>query len=86
MCIRDRYNVVKTTFDLCCLFTTVVISFVCLGRLEAVGIGTFILAFTMGKVITVINTKVNNIFEFYNAVNLKFPAKKLALISHIHRI
>ena len=71
------YNVVKTTFDLCCLFTTVVIS---------VGIGTFILAFTMGKVITVINTKVNNIFEFYNAVNLKFPAKKLALISHIHRI
>ena len=44
-----KYSRVKITFDVLCLFTTGVMTFVGLGYIKGLGIGTVMAAFTMGK-------------------------------------
>jgi uncharacterized membrane protein YczE len=45
------YSRIKVGFDVICLLVTAVLTFVFLGRISGLGIGTVLAAFTMGKVI-----------------------------------
>lgn len=63
--IHQNYKYVKTAFDVCCLTTTLLISFLLLHRLSGVGIGTVICAFTTGKAVSVIENFLMNHVEFY---------------------
>lgn len=43
------YSRVKITFDVTCLLVTALMTFLCLGRVMGLGVGTVLAAFTMGK-------------------------------------
>jgi uncharacterized membrane protein YczE len=45
------YSWIKVSFDVICLLVTAVLTFVFLGKISGLGIGTVLAAFTMGKVI-----------------------------------
>lgn len=45
------FSRIKMSFDLICVVTTAVLTFVCLGGISGLGIGTLLSALTMGKVI-----------------------------------
>lgn len=45
------FSKIKVSFDLICVVTTAVLTFVCLGGISGLGIGTLLSALTMGKVI-----------------------------------
>lgn len=48
---RVSYSKIKIGFDATCLVVTALMTFVCLGHVSGLGIGTVICALTMGKVI-----------------------------------
>ena len=50
--LNKPYKYVKTTFDLCCLTTTLVLSIGILHGLHGVGIGTVLCAFITGKTVS----------------------------------
>lgn len=58
------YSRVKVTFDVCCLAVTAVLTFAVLGRIDGLGIGTVLAAFTMGKVIGKIGEIMDRHLEF----------------------
>jgi uncharacterized membrane protein YczE len=45
------YSRIKVSFDVICLLVTAVLTFIFLGKISGLGIGTILAAFTMGKVI-----------------------------------
>lgn len=45
------FSKIKVSFDLICVVTTAVLTFVCLGGISGLGIGTLLSALTMGRVI-----------------------------------
>ncbi len=45
------FSRIKVSFDLVCVAATAILTFVCLGGISGLGIGTLLSAFTMGKVI-----------------------------------
>lgn len=53
---KAPYARVKITFDLTCLITTAVITFVGVGAIRGLGIGTVVAACTMGKGISFIGS------------------------------
>ncbi len=63
--IHKKYKYVKTTFDVCCLTTTLLISLLLLHRLSGVGIGTVICAFSTGKSVSVVEKHLMKHVEFY---------------------
>lgn len=58
------YKRSKTTFDLSCLAVTIIISLIFLKRLVGIGIGTVVCAFITGKVVSCINSFINERFYF----------------------
>jgi uncharacterized membrane protein YczE len=52
------------SFDVICLLVTAVLTFVFLGRISGLGIGTVLAAFTMGKVIGIINNWIEERMSF----------------------
>ena len=50
--LNKPYKYVKTTFDLCCLTTTLVLSIGILHGLHGVGVGTVLCAFITGKTVS----------------------------------
>lgn len=58
------YSRVKVTFDVCCLAVTAILTFAVLGRIDGLGIGTVLAAFTMGKVIGKIGEIMDRHLEF----------------------
>lgn len=48
---KIKYSRIKISYDVICLMITAILTFVCLGQIKGLGIGTVLAAFTMGKVI-----------------------------------
>ena len=55
--LKREYSKIKVPFDVICLFITGFMTFLCLGRIMGLGVGTVLAAFTMGKVIGMIEKK-----------------------------
>lgn len=58
------FSVIKVSFDLICVTITGGLTFVCLGGIKGLGIGTLLSAFTMGKVIGMIGEWMDRHMEF----------------------
>ncbi len=58
------FSKIKVSFDLICVTATAVLTFVCLGGISGLGIGTLLSAFTMGKVIGKVGEWVDGHVEF----------------------
>ena len=63
--LKKNYKKIKTTFDLCCLTTTVVLSLVILHRFYGIGVGTVFCAFLTGKSVSLIQKFIGRHVEFY---------------------
>lgn len=63
--LNKPYKQIKTTFDLCCLTTTAVISLFILHKAVGIGVGTVICAFTTGKAVSVIQSLFDKHIEFF---------------------
>ena len=61
--IRE-YSKFKVPFDVICLFITGFMTFLCLGRIMGLGVGTVLAAFTMGKVIGMIGKEMDKKVQF----------------------
>ena len=64
-------KVIKTTFDLSCLTTTVILSLAILHGFYGIGIGTVFCAFLTGKTVSVIQKFIGSHVEFYRATGKK---------------
>lgn len=64
---KKNYKIVKTTFDLTCLTTTVVLSLAILHGFYGIGIGTVFCAFLTGKTVSAIQSFLGKHVEFYRA-------------------
>ena len=62
---RKKYKVIKTTFDLCCLSTMVILSFAILHRFYGIGVGTVFCAFLTGKGVSIVEKFFDKHVEFY---------------------
>ena len=67
--IKKPYSKVKITFDVTCLFITACMTFLCLGHISGLGIGTVAAAFTMGKTIGVIGDAIDKKVEFVSVLS-----------------
>lgn len=63
--LKKNYKKIKTTSDLCCLTTTVVLSLVILHRFYGIGVGTVFCAFLTGKSVSLIQKFIGRHVEFY---------------------
>ncbi|AGX42849.1 DUF6198 family protein [Clostridium saccharobutylicum] len=72
--ILDKpYKYIKTTFDVCCLTTTLIISIFILHKAVGVGVGTVICALTTGKSVSLIQSFLDKHVKFYRSVVLNKP-------------
>jgi uncharacterized membrane protein YczE len=58
------YSRIKVSFDVICLLVTAVLTFVFLGKISGLGIGTVLAAFTMGKFIGIISNWIRKHMSF----------------------
>lgn len=58
------YPKIKISFDVICLAVTVCMTFLFLGHLEGLGIGTVLAAFTMGKMVGIMGNWIDKRFRF----------------------
>ena len=65
------YPKIKISFDVICLAVTAVMTSVFLGRLEGLGIGTILAAFTMGKAIGAIGSLLDRHVSFVSFLSRK---------------
>lgn len=65
------YPKIKISFDVICLAVTAGMTFVFLGHLEGLGIGTILAAFTMGKAIGAIGSLLDRRFSFVSFLSSK---------------
>lgn len=63
--LKKPYNRIKTTFDLTCLTTTLIISFFILHEIAGVGAGTVLCALFAGKTISMIQRWFDKHIRFY---------------------
>lgn len=73
--INVPYAKVKIIFDVTCLLTTAVLTFLCLGHIKGLGIGTVLAAFTMGKSISFIGKILDKKLEFIPYIKKLFNKK-----------
>ena len=62
--INVSYSKVKIIFDVTCLAVTAGMTLIFLGRLDGLGIGTVLAAFTMGKTVGIIVNMMDKKFRF----------------------
>ena len=62
--INVSYSKVKIIFDVTCLAETAGMTLIFLGRLDGLGIGTVLAAFTMGKTVGIIGNMMDKKFRF----------------------
>ena len=67
------YGRVKITFDVSCLALTAVLTFAFLGQIRGLGIGTVLAAFTMGKVIAVMDGWLDRHVQFISIFSPHAP-------------
>jgi uncharacterized membrane protein YczE len=70
------YSRIKVSFDVICLLVTAVLTFAFLGRISGLGIGTVLAAFTMGKVIGIINNWIEERMSFTSFFGMKVLCSK----------
>ena len=58
------FSRIKVSFDIICVAATAILTFVCLGGISGLGIGTLLSAFTMGKVIGKVGEWMDGHVEF----------------------
>ena len=58
------YPKIKIGFDVICLAVTALLTFIFLGRLYGLGIGTVLAAFTMGKMVGIVGNLIDRKFSF----------------------
>lgn len=58
------YSKVKIPFDVICLLVTAFLTFLCLGAINGLGIGTVLAAFTMGKGVSLIGVQLDKKVRF----------------------
>lgn len=77
--LHKKYHRIKTTFDLTCLITTVLLSLVILHHLYGIGIGTFFCAFMTGRTVSLVQKFIGNHVEFYRLTKkeMVMPGKKM---------
>ena len=63
--LKKNYKKIKTTFDLCCLTTTVILSLTILHKFYGIGVGTVFCAFLTGKTVSVVQNFIGKHVEFY---------------------
>ena len=61
---KAAYSRIKISYDVICLSVTALLTFVCLGQIRGLGIGTVLAAFTMGKVIGKIGEEMDKKVRF----------------------
>lgn len=59
-----EYSRIKISFDVSCLITTALLTLICLGHIDGLGIGTIFAAFTMGKGISIASRLIDSRFRF----------------------
>ena len=64
------YPRIKISFDAICLVVTAAMTFLCLGHVLGLGIGTVLAALTMGKTIGIIGTCLDGHFTFATGLHL----------------
>lgn len=79
--LNKPYKYIKTTFDLCCLTTTAMLSLFILHKTVGIGVGTVICAFTTGKAVSVIQSFFDNHIKFYRFTLLNIPKSSIQKIS-----
>lgn len=62
--LRAPYSRVKISFDVICLFLTALMTFLCLGEVRGLGVGTVLAAFTLGKAIGLTGEWLDKRFRF----------------------
>ena len=62
--INVSYSKVKIIFDVTCLAVTACMTLIFFGRLDGLGIGTVLAAFTMGKTVGIIGNMMDKKFRF----------------------
>lgn len=72
---RVSYPKIKISFDAICLLVTCGMTFVFLGRVEGIGIGTVLAALSMGKVIGIIGTWLDRHFTFVVGLHRPTPQR-----------
>lgn len=70
-----KYSRIKIGFDLTCLAVTGGLTFLCLGHIKGLGIGTVLAAFTMGKGIALVGDLMDRKFVFENFISLRNKAQ-----------
>ena len=77
--LHKKYHRIKTTFDLTCLTTTVLLSLLILHHLYGIGIGTFFCAFMTGRTVSLVQKFIGNHVEFYRLTKkeMVMPGKKM---------
>ena len=77
--LHKKYHRIKTTFDLTCLITTVLLSLLILHHLYGIGIGTFFCAFMTGRTVSLVQKFMGNHVEFYRLMKkeMVMPGKKM---------
>ena len=63
------YSRIKIGFDVTCLMVTALLTFFGLGRIEGLGIGTVVAAFTMGKGIVLMGKLLDKKFAFVSVLS-----------------
>ena len=63
--LRKKYKIIKTSFDPCCLTTTVLLSLTILHRFYGIGVGTVFCAFLTGKGVSTAQKFIGKHIEFY---------------------
>lgn len=71
-----KYSRIKIGFDLTCLAVTGGLTFLCLGHIKGLGIGTILAAFTMGKGIALVGELIDRKFVFENFISLRKKKQK----------
>lgn len=66
-----KYHKIKISFDVICLFVTAGMTFIFLGNIRGLGIGTVMAAFTMGKVVGMIGDWLDKKFYFISFLSEK---------------
>ena len=62
--LKREYSKIKVPFDVICLFIIGFMTFLCLGHIMGLGVGTVLAAFTMGKVIGIIGKEMDKKVQF----------------------
>lgn len=65
------YSRIKIGFDVTCLLVTACMTYLCLGRILGLGIGTVLAAFTMGKGIALVGQAIDKYFDFVSVLSAK---------------